>query len=94
MASPNYNSDAAKNKMLVEATAIDCFIMQVYNADPVQYVTEKVSTAATRFHRMWETGLHRAFHYSFIPAITVGGLWYSGDLSLGMMLASLNPLLM
>ena len=36
----------------------------------------------------------KVVHYGMIPAIMAYGLAYSGDLSIGNMLSSLNPILM
>eukprot|EP00392_Amoebophrya_sp_AT5.2_P013383 g13501.t1 len=69
-------------------------VMKAYSFDGTQFVLSKLSTAATRFGQLWESGGHKMFHYGFIPLLTLTGLQYTNDLSLGMLLASVNPLLL
>ena len=35
-----------------------------------------------------------SFHYGFVPAVIIGGLWYSGDTKISSVITAFNPLIM
>ena len=80
--------------MVTKANLVDRMILKVYNLNPLQALLGKCSLASERLANAWEQGGHRFFHFSFIPMLTFGGLLYSNDLSIGMLIASINPLLL